>query len=279
MIVARAGRVPGGCTAPVLSVAAVGLFVAFASRADVVNLTSPHSSGTINGAVFSTSIPHAAGTGLRQSLVRIRHNGIESGYNTSIPGHMFGRDEVGGEFTRDLALGEVGTIESGGAEYYQFFLDINEPTSASHRTLSVDDLRIYTSETAHTDYKLILGDLGTLRYGMDVGMDSRVELDGGLNPQLQGPGGGSGAGDMVMLVPVSMFAGATPDTFVYLYSRFGNTQEADGGFEEWWTRNPELTPLPAGLWLGAGGLGGVAGLSVLRRRRMRDAETGPACAC
>lgn len=270
---ARRGRrhVPWRTRAGVLVAGALGLCFVPAARADIVNLTTPGSSGSLNGAIYSTAAPHAAGTGFIDSFLRVRRNGTESGYNTSVPSQLFGRDEVAGNFTHDITLGQVGKVTSGGAEYYQFFLDINEPSGGQGPLLSLDDVRIYTSATAHADYKMTLSELGTLRYSMDMGGDNRVELDYDLNPQLQGPGGGSGTGDMVMLVPTALFAGAGSSTFVYLYSRFGVHNHSGDGFEEWWTLTPTLIPLPASAWLGLCGLVGVAGFGVLRRRSQGDA--------
>ncbi len=244
------------------------LFGVSAASADVVNLTSAFTSGAINGAIYSTDSAHAAGTGFIDSFVRIQRNGTESGYNTSVPSQMFGRDEVAGNFTHDITLGGVAQVSSGGVAYYQFLLDINEPSGGNGAFLTLDDVQIYTSATAHTEYKMNLAELGILRYSMDMGGDSRVELNYDLNPQLQGPGGGSGTGDMAMLVPVSFFGGAGPDTYVYLYSHFGDPWHSGDGFEEWWT--PAVIPLPPAVWPATAVLGVLAGFSLARRRVLRS---------
>ena len=241
---------------------ASALLLAAGAQADVVNLTAPNSSGTINGALFSTAATHSSGTGVVDSFVRLHANGTESGYNTSIQSQLFGRDEVGGNFTHDITLGQIGTTTVDGTEYYQFILDVNEPNGGGASLLSLDDVQIYTSSTAHTDYKMTLSDLGDVRYSMDAGGDSRVELDD-FNS-------GSGTADMAMLVPVTAFAGVSTDSFVYLFSNFGDNNASNGGFEEWWTHNPELIPLPAAAWLGLSGLIGLAGLGMMRRRRLAD---------
>ncbi len=249
---------------------AATLALASASPGEVVNLTSAFTSGSINGAVFSTDSAHAAGSGFIDSFVRVHRNGTESGYNTSVPSQLFGRDEVAGNFTHDITLGSVAVVSVGGASYYQFLLDINEPSGGNGPLLTLDDVQIYTSQTAHADYKVNLAELGTLRYSMDAGGDSRVELNYDLNPQLQGPGGGSGTGDMVMLVPVSFFGAAGPGDYVYLYSHFGSPWQAGDGYEEWWT--PQVIPLPSSFWCGAAALAGLAGFGVMRRRSLAHSE-------
>lgn len=235
------------------------------SGADVVDLTSAFTSGSINGAIYSTASPHAAGTGFVDSFLRVHQNGTESGYNTSVPSQQFGRDEVAGNFTHDITIGQLGQVTVGSTVYYQFLLDINENSGGDSPLLTLNDVQIYTSETAHADYKMNLADLGILRYSMDAGVDSRVELNYDLNPQLQGPGGGSGTGDMALLVPVSAFGGAGPNTFVYLFSAFGRDHTSDDGFEEWWTvtGSPPPIPLPGAGMMAAAGVGLVA----MRRRR------------
>lgn len=247
---------------------AAGLTVVPVVQADVLDLTSLGASGSINGVIFSTAASHSAGAGAVDPFVRIQQSGFESGSNTGVAPRMFGRNEIGGSFTHDITLAQIGTVSAHGAEYYQFFLDMNEVSGGDGSLLSLDDIRIYTSQTAHSDYKTNLADLGTLRYSMDAGADHRVELDFDLSPELQGPDGRHGTGDMVMLVPVALFAEVDSRSYVYLYSRFGEHNQAAGGFEEWWTRNQVIVPLPPSAWLGVGGLFAVAVFGALRRRSL-----------
>ena len=74
------------------------------------------------------------------------------------------------------------------------------------------------------------------------------------------------AGDVRMLVPVSNFAGASQSDFVYLFSRFGDNNANNDGYEEWNLQGggTATIPLPAA---GAMGLAGLIGVGGLRRRK------------
>src|SRR5262249_15772591 len=94
--------------------------------------------------------------------------------------------------------------------------------------------------------------LGQERYDLDTGEDSWIVLNYDL-------ASGSGQGDMVMFVPVSNFAGAPSGTYVYLFTRFGDHETSDDGFEEWAAvTGPVAAPGPVGG--GGGGGGGVGGV-------------------
>jgi hypothetical protein len=79
-------------------------------------------------------------------------------------------------------------------------------------------------------------------WDMDGERDVSVKLDARLNS-------GSGSGDMLLLVPNSAFAGQDPNSFLYLYSKFGGETwgAANGGFEEWAVRAaPPVSPPAVG---------------------------------
>src|SRR5262249_54935259 len=87
--------------------------------------------------------------------------------------------------------------------------------------------------------------LGTLRYDMDTGtasagatsgpdQDSASPSPGGNWGNLDDLNHGSGQADMRVLVPESAFNGVSSSAFVYLFSRFGDTQAMTGGYEEWY---------------------------------------------
>ena len=71
-------------------------------------------------------------------------------------------------------------------------------------------------------------------FDLDGAGNVTVKMDYRLNS-------GSGSGDIVVLVPESAFAGYAATDYVYLYSRFGGTFGASGGFEEWAVRTAPPT--------------------------------------
>jgi hypothetical protein len=236
-----------------------GIAVAASSvQAVTIDLTQPGAqSGTINQALFETSDFRSGGTGVIESFVRLQQSGFERGYNTSGRPVAF-NENTSGQFTRDLTLGQVPVRSIGGTDYYEFILDINQTNN--NPLLTLLQVKIYTSlvgsqTTSNVD------SLGTMRYNMDAGGNSSVELDYSRSS-------GSGQGDMNLYVPVALFGGAAGNQFVYLYSEFGEPgQPTNDGFEEWAVRspgNPPVIPLPSASIMGLAGLMGVA---TLRRRK------------
>ncbi len=237
---------------------ASAMYGAGPARAAVIDLTSPMSSGVINGARFETSDFRAAGTGLIDPFVRLQHNDTEQGYNTS--GRPVPFDELNAlNFTHDLTLGGVGTRMFGGVNYYEFLLDINQVSSGDNGLLSLDRVQIYTSGVG-SQTTATVSSLGALRYDMDAGGDNWVRLNYNL-------GSGSGQGDMRMLVPVADFAGDAPASFVYLYSAFGDNHRSNAGFEEWAVHTPVPAPASA--------LAGLVGAAAIGLRRRRTAWNRP----
>jgi hypothetical protein len=226
------------------------LLAAGSAQGAIIDLTQPHSSGAVNGSIFESADFRPAGTGYIDSFVRVQANGVEQGYNTSGTPHPF--DEKGGNFTRNLRLGDVGTVTVSGNTYYEFRLDINESNGGGKNLLSLDSVQIYTSPVG-SQTTTNVSSLGALRYDLDAGGDSWIKMDYNLNS-------GSGQGDMAMLVPVSKFAGAAASDFVYLYSKFGVNYSADAGFEEWAVRT-----IPAPGPVVVAGIGAM--LMVGRRRK------------
>ena len=101
----------------------------------------------------------------------------------------------------------------------------NPPPPAAPRLLSLDVFQVYTSNSAtiHT-----LADLQATNLIYDMGADNKVYLNYALES-------GSGSGDMLAYLPVSLFAGKE-NQYLYLYSRFGVTggnYASNDGFEEW----------------------------------------------
>lgn len=197
-----------------------------------------------NFAIFGETSPQTAGTGYIDPFLRVQKDGQEEGYNTSArPFQLDQKEPINN--THDLLLSAVPVKTIDGVEYREFFLDINESKSANNRYLSLDELRIYLSPTGMLDsYNAVNKKLNNLTaiYDLDGGGDNWIKLDYGLS-------NGSGQGDMVAYIPNSLFTGAGSQ-YLYLYSRFGVQEGADGsngadaGFEEWWVGPTALTPTP-----------------------------------
>lgn len=223
--------------------------------APTLDLTTAGSYGQINGALFYQADPRPTGTGYIRSFVRIQDQpGTEEGYNTD--GRPLQFDEnTSAEFTRSLRLADVPVVNTGGIDYREFLLDINESNGGDKNFLSLDKLEIYLGHAPN-----LLGyptGLGAKVYDLDEGGDNWILLDYDLNS-------GSGSGDMFAYIPDSSFTGGD---YVYLYSRFGDNATCSAGFEEWAVREAEpiirTVPAPGAMLLVA--LGTIS-LGYLRRR-------------
>ncbi len=228
-------------------------------------------SGTINGAIYAVDSTHPSGTGIfgRGSggvFLTIQNNGVEEGYNTSAKNVMDTKRVP--QWNHEITVASLGLVTVDNTDYVPFLLDINESASSKKRLLSLDDVKIFTTQASGisnpTVQSLLNDSRLTLRYDMDAGGNNSVLLDYGRN------GGGSGTADMALLVPASVFLGASLSDTLYLYSRFGGDidgAEADAGFEEWTqgkgTGTVVVVPEPSAVLLGL--LGSLALL--VRRKR------------
>lgn len=226
----------------------------------IVDLTQPASSGTVNGALFQQINQQAAGTGVLNPFLRIKDNaGAVAGYNTDVK-KVLQNDDA---WTKDLKLSEIGVVNG----YRQFVLDINQQNSDS--LLSLNQIQIWIGSAPaggdgalNADYKL--SGLNGFNKIWDLnpsgGTGNGILLDYALNP-------GSGAADMLMSVPNSLFVGGD---YVVLFSQFGTPPGANDnndGFEEWASASP-VVPEPSTLIAGALLLlpFGVSALRVLRKK-------------
>ena len=146
-------------------------------------------------------------------------------------------------------------------------MDVNEPNGGPQSTISLDALRIYTSATLQNSTSTngqgyFNGSLGDLRY--TIGGNSVLYDD-----QMSG----SGAGDINIYVPVSAFAGTQATDYVYMYQRWGSTDNSSGGFEET-SLIAGITPVPemSALFPIVGLMVAVGSTHILRRRKMAKAS-------
>ena len=227
------------------------------AQADMVDLTTADSSGSINGAYFEWVDASSTGTGLIQSFVRLQEKGNEQGYNTDYRDVQY-NELTAATFTHSLSLSSIPVVNIDGTDYLEFLLDINENKGGDSEYLSLDELEIYTAATGNlTGYGTAAWTAATtMVYDMDggIGGDSWIKMNYALNA-------GSGSGDMFAYIPESAFTGGP---YVYLYSAFGlqgGQWISDAGPEEWAVRMIVPVPAPAAWLIGVLGLG-VTGLKL-----------------
>ena len=216
------------------------------ANAVMLDLSYEGASGTINGARFYQFNEIPSGTGRVNTFLRIQGFGEQHGYNTDGAVEF----DTMASFTHSIQISDLPVANIGGTDYREFFLDINQD---GERILSLDELRISIRGSGNqTGYSTIFA---TPIYDLDAGGDNWIKLDDWVNT-------GGGHGDMLALIPNSLFNG--PDNkYVYLYAKFGANSPADNGFEEWGYGTPDpLIPEPATVLLL-----GLGALISLRRRR------------
>ncbi len=224
------------------------------ARAVMYDLTGVGSAWTINGAVFQQFSDGGGGSGNIDAFVRIQATGIEQGYNTDYRPVQFNED-TSATFNHSQLLSEIPTVTDGGIPHREFLLDIDQ----SAQYLSLDKVEVYLEATGNIG--LYPDHFTTLIYELDADEDNWVKLDYRINA-------GSGAGDMLMYIPDSLFqdgSGGYLGDYVYVYSMFGVNFPADNGFEEWahGIGGPVIPEPTTVLLLG---LGALFGLSKKRRR-------------
>jgi len=203
------------------------------------------------------------------------NDGFQQGYNTSAPDIMQnGRTST---WNHEIQVSDLTTVTVSDTEYVTFLLDINEPADPKQSLITLDDVKIFTSSgmiAATTLTDLLVA--GTLRYSMDVG---ETDLNTFVLLDFNRVRGGSGSGDMTLLVKASLFDFGALDDYVYLYSRFGGDNAsqlagdvntlANAGFEEWTLGAGIIGDDPGELPEPSTGMLGALGLMMILRRRNR----------
>jgi hypothetical protein len=190
-----------------------------------LDLTTPGAQGFVGGALFQQANRLPAHTGPVGSFVRLQvHHPatVEQGYNTDARPLQFD-ENADPLLTHALRLSDVPVVVIDGVTYRQFVLEVNQTRSSP--LLSLDELRLYASDAANlTGYDgNQLAGLNPL-YNLDAGGDHWILLDNRLS---------RGGIDMTANIPEILFTGVDPNSYVYLYSKFGLNEKADGAFEEW----------------------------------------------
>ena len=245
-----------------LAFVAIAALVFTGANADaaVIDLNKDDS-GTANGALFEVGSIHPAGTGVFEPFLTIQANGDEQGYNSSTGNFDTKREPT---WNHEIRFSDMQATVINGQQYFGFAIDVNEPNGGGKQDIMLTDLRIYTSATLQNSTSTdqngdFNGSLGQLRY--DLGDNEVYYVDRNR---------GSGESDINVYVPVSLFAGAQGDDYVYMYQRWGSADAmTEGGFEE--TRLiAGITPIPemSSFMPIIGLLVAVGSTHVLRRRKM-----------
>lgn len=228
------------------AVAVLALAAGGGVHAGEIDLTSAiGDSDMINGATYTTVDAQPTGTGYIDSFVRVRDasSSTVQGYNTTVEKTY--QNDGAENFNHEITVGEIGFLDLNGPDtdggvVMRFLLDINQ--TGANPLLLLSEVQIFLSLTPNQNNEDVLADGelahlldSALVYQMDAGDTSNGAL---LNYNLNG---GSGSGDMILDIPIEMFAGAfaalgldTEDlqngAYLYLYSRFERNND---GYEEW----------------------------------------------
>ena len=241
------------------AVIAAGMLVINTARATVVDLNDTTSPVSVNGGLFTTSYVQPAGTGVYDPFLTIQNTPTEQGYNGT--NGNFDTKRVP-QWNHEIRFSDLQVTTINGQQYYGFGIDVNEP-NGSKSNISLDAFNVYFSSSLRTSTSTdsqgnFNGSLGTLVY--TTGNTTLIYND---------QNNGSGQDDINVFIPVSDFAGARSNDYVYLYERWGNADDSKGGFEE--TRLiAGITPVPemSALFPIVGLMVAVGSTHILRRRKM-----------
>jgi hypothetical protein len=213
------------------------------------------------------------------------NGGVEFGVSTDIPNvnilPLDDKRDNANTFTQTFRLNQLGFVTVGGVDYFDFFLDINEPNGQDTRFLSIDTLRIWGRTGVNPDASFLLDNTNVTSLA-DLDLIANLQLVYALGPANTlildyNLFAGSGLGyDMEFLIPTSQFAGLAPNSRILFSVGYGGADAvvpgslAQDGFEEWAFRpgtGPRIVvPEPSVLSLFGLGLA-VVGLGRIRRVR------------
>ena len=208
-------------------------------------------------AIVSDFWTQPTGTGVFDPFLSLDANGqtstgnnyIESAYNSDGHNALY-LDGHRPSWNTSLRVGDLASISISGTNYFAFILDANEP-GGSKSTISVDNIRIYTSATDNTasvgNDLSKLNNLGTLRWAMNdplmtgssFDVAKWIKLDASQENINKGSNGGSGMADMIVYIPKAAFFGASASDYLWFYNLNGvhysseKGLAAQAGFEEW----------------------------------------------
>jgi len=276
--------IKGKCLAAMI--AGFGLtFAAVSAHAETLALTSDirlvtfdedSSGGTATFGNPSSLLDFTTGTGVFKPFLTIQMDGTEGGFSTDYdgPANMLPLDTKRKHWLNTtFALSEMDLADG----FATFYLDINEEKAKEKKLLSLEELRIYVTNssapvTLNKDDIGSLAELETYAEDEDNSWTKVYDLlDNMLILDYTMIGKGSGRADLEFKLPVAAFGDADLASRLVLASRFGPTEESGSGFEEWSFKAPEgsippvSVPEPATLAL----LGlGLIGLAAVRRRQV-----------
>jgi len=184
----------------------------------VLNLTSHGAQGTLAGALFRQLDAGATGSDPIHTFVGLQEGSLlgslltpEEGYNTDARPVQL--DTVSSTtITHSITLGQVPVVIVNGTAYREFLLTVDQPSILPQ--ISLQEVRVFLGSAGNlSGYNATTKKLAglTAKFNLDAGADNTVVLNDNLNRS---------TADMAMLIPDSVFAGADPNSFVYLYSKF-----------------------------------------------------------
>lgn len=197
-----------------------------------IPLTSTGDTALIYGAYFRQfGDPVTQTTDTFVSMDTARGGTDEQGYNTD------GQIQFDTIVSHSVQLGAVPRVTINGANYLEFLLTVNE--SSKDSLISLDDLKVFVSSAPNlSGLSVTTASLngGTVLavYDLDTELTHQASLTNARDNWivLDNKLGSRKGGDMLFYLPEST-VGTDNTQYVYLYSRFGVNNPADGKAESW----------------------------------------------